>query len=44
MAITYRAYFNAIQKETMPDIIKYLNNNKLQELSIKQKPSALQEN
>ena len=29
MAITYRPYFNAIQKETMPDIIKYLNNNKV---------------
>ena len=38
MAITYRAYFNAIQKETMPDIIKYLNNNKLQELSTNRSP------
>ena len=38
MAITYRAYFNAIQKETMPDIIKYLNNNKLQELSTHRNP------
>ena len=35
MAVTYRLYFNAIKKETMPDIIKYLNNNKLQGLSIK---------
>ena len=38
MAITYRAYFNAIQKETMSDIIKYLNNNKLQELSTNRSP------
>ena len=37
MAITYRAYFNAIQ-ETIPDIIKYFNNNKLQELSTNRSP------
>ena len=40
MAITYRAYFNGIQKETMPDIIKYLNNNKLQELQYKSRLSS----
>ena len=38
MAITYCAYFNAIQKETMQDIIKYLNNSKLQELSTNRSP------